>query len=300
MLAGGTMGWWSAQRPLVAGAEPQAPPRSPARAADRAAAAATLRERFGLAAPMRLAEWERTTTPADRTTYLLDVRDPAEHRAAHLPGSRPAPSWELVPKAFAFVAVLRATIVLVDDAPGLRGLLTASWLLRMGWRDVRVVALEPEQLALLPPSDAVPPPARARLRAMADPDRAAAFDAYLGWEQGLVAQLARDETTPLRGAVARAACRRPAARLPPLADPVQSPPRAADDELLGGAADGAVIRAAGPATASEPIAAPLASKIGAATATAPGWRSALELAQPRLRILASCARSSARRRPCAG
>ncbi len=215
MLAGGTMGWWSARQPLLAGAEPQTPPRSQARAVDRAAAVATLRERFGLPAPLSLAEWERTApaadgtapprlaepegtpSPAGRTTYLLDVRAPAEHRAAHLPGSRPAPSWELVPKAFSFVAVLRATIVLVDDAPGLRGLLTASWLRRMGWRDVRVVALEPAQLAQLPPSSAVPPPAREPGYApWRDPERAAAFDAYLGWEQGLVAQLARDETTP--------------------------------------------------------------------------------------------------------
>ena len=78
----------------------------------------------------KLAEWQRE---ADRRTlYVIDVRDPAEYRAGHLPGSVMAPGGQLVQETDSWVGVWGARVVLVDDT-GVRARMTASWLRRMGW-----------------------------------------------------------------------------------------------------------------------------------------------------------------------
>src|SRR5205085_12656552 len=78
----------------------------------------------------KLAEWRRE---ADRRTlYVMDVRDPAEYRAGHLPGSVIAPGGQLVQETDSWLGVWGARVVLVDDT-GVRARMTASWLRRMGW-----------------------------------------------------------------------------------------------------------------------------------------------------------------------
>src|SRR5205085_9553679 len=78
----------------------------------------------------KLAEWRRE---ADRRTlYVMDVRDPAEYRAGHLPGSAMAPGGQLVQETDSWLGVWGARVVLVDDT-GVRARMTASWLRRMGW-----------------------------------------------------------------------------------------------------------------------------------------------------------------------
>jgi rhodanese-related sulfurtransferase len=78
----------------------------------------------------KLAEWQRE---ADRhTLYVMDVRDPAEYRAGHLPGSVMAPGGQLVQETDSWLGVWGARVVLVDDT-GVRARMTASWLRRMGW-----------------------------------------------------------------------------------------------------------------------------------------------------------------------
>ena len=67
-----------------------------------------------------------------RTLYVLDVRDPAEYRAGHLPGSAMAPGGQLVQETDSWLGVWGARVVLVDDT-GVRARMTASWLRRMGW-----------------------------------------------------------------------------------------------------------------------------------------------------------------------
>jgi rhodanese-related sulfurtransferase len=62
----------------------------------------------------------------------MDVRDPAEYRASHLPGSVMAPGGQLVQETDSWLGVWGARIVLVDDT-GVRARMTASWLRRMGW-----------------------------------------------------------------------------------------------------------------------------------------------------------------------
>src|SRR5437868_1365328 len=62
----------------------------------------------------------------------MDVRDPAEYRAGHLPGSAMAPGGQLVQETDNWLGVWGARVVLVDDT-GVRARMTASWLRRMGW-----------------------------------------------------------------------------------------------------------------------------------------------------------------------
>jgi rhodanese-related sulfurtransferase len=62
----------------------------------------------------------------------MDVRDPAEYRAGHLPGSVMAPGGQLVQETDSWLGIWGARVVLVDDT-GVRARMTASWLRRMGW-----------------------------------------------------------------------------------------------------------------------------------------------------------------------
>lgn len=82
---------------------------------------------------------DRWRGDAKRTLYLLDVRDPAEYEAGHLPGAISAPGGQLVQATDQYVGTLGARIVLVDDRAA-RALMTASWLRQMGWQDVFVLA----------------------------------------------------------------------------------------------------------------------------------------------------------------
>jgi rhodanese-related sulfurtransferase len=67
-----------------------------------------------------------------RSLYVFDVRGPEEYAAGHLPGSRSAPGGQLVQATDAYVGTLNGRLVLIDD-DGIRALMTASWLLQLGW-----------------------------------------------------------------------------------------------------------------------------------------------------------------------
>ena len=131
-LKDGTMAWHLAGFEVVSGAERKAPEVSAeglAAAKQRAEAVAR-----GYGVPVidraRLAEWRRE---ADRRTlYVMDVRDAAEYRAGHLPGSAMAPGGQLVQETDSWLGIWGARVVLVDDT-GVRARMTASWLRRMGW-----------------------------------------------------------------------------------------------------------------------------------------------------------------------
>src|SRR5215469_18773912 len=131
-LKDGTMAWHLGGLGVVAGATARAPEvsaQSIAAARERAEAVA---RRYGVPVIDRatLGQWQRE---ADRRTlYIMDVRDPAEYRAGHLPGSVMAPGGQLVQETDSWLAVWGARVVLVDDS-GVRARMTASWLRRMGW-----------------------------------------------------------------------------------------------------------------------------------------------------------------------
>ncbi len=136
-LENGTMGWHLAGFELMRGSEESFPQVSEEGRAKALGAAARVAERFGVEtiSPRDFADWQYDR---QRTLYLLDVRDPAEYRFAHLPGARPAPGGQLVQATDEYVGVRGARIVLTDD-DGVRATMTASWLKQMGWDDVRVL-----------------------------------------------------------------------------------------------------------------------------------------------------------------
>src|SRR6266481_2810089 len=104
-LKDGTMAWHLAGLGVVAGATGRAPEVSAegvAAARQRAEAVARL---YGVPVidHITLAQWQRE---ADRRTlYVMDVRDPAEHRAGHLPGSVMAPGGQLVQETDSWLGV---------------------------------------------------------------------------------------------------------------------------------------------------------------------------------------------------
>ena len=136
-LRNGTMGWELAGYACERGrAERFAPslPRTASLALERAKAFAE-QSGVGVIGAIDLARLE---DDPDRTLYVLDVRDPAEFRAGHRPGSRSAPGGQLVQATDAWIAVRGARIVLLDDT-GVRARMTGAWLRLMGHRDVFVV-----------------------------------------------------------------------------------------------------------------------------------------------------------------
>jgi rhodanese-related sulfurtransferase len=138
-LKDGTMGWHLAGLPVEKGAERRAPMPSAEGLATAEAAAARVAARVGVPDIDRagLAAWQRE---ADRRSlFLLDVRGPEEYAAGHLPGSRSAPGGQLVQATDDYVGVRNARLVLIDDTE-VRATMTASWLIQMGWPEVRVLA----------------------------------------------------------------------------------------------------------------------------------------------------------------
>jgi rhodanese-related sulfurtransferase len=131
-LKDGTMAWHLAGLGVFSGAIARAPEVSPEGVAAARERAEAVARRYGVPVIDRatLAEWRRE---ADRRTlYVMDVRDPAEYRAGHLPGSVMAPGGQLVQETDSWLGVWGARVALVDDT-GVRARMTASWLRRMGW-----------------------------------------------------------------------------------------------------------------------------------------------------------------------
>ena len=137
-LRNGTIGWTLAGLDLDRGAGRRFPELS---ATARTAAlnrARALAERTGVRSVNRdtLEQWRRE--PKGFTLFLLDVRNPEEFEAGHLPGFRSAPGGQLVQATDEWVGVRHAHLVLADD-DGVRATLAASWLIQMGWQNVHVL-----------------------------------------------------------------------------------------------------------------------------------------------------------------
>jgi rhodanese-related sulfurtransferase len=126
------MAWHLAGLGVVSGATGRAPEVSAEGIAAARQRTEAVARRYGVPVIDRatLAQWQRE---ADRRTlYVMDVRDPAEYRAGHLPGSAMAPGGQLVQETDSWLGVWGARVVLVDNT-GVRARMTASWLRRMGW-----------------------------------------------------------------------------------------------------------------------------------------------------------------------
>ena len=197
-LRNGTIGWKLAGQVLDQGAQKRAPAAvSEAHRAQARTDARQVADRAGV-------RWISldaidTLEAQGRTRYRFDVRTPEEYAAAHLPGFASAPGGQLVQETDHHVPVRGARIVLADD-DGVRAPMTASWLAQMGWEVYVVDAPAPTAFSELgPPFDAsaarpAPNPHRYRRPYEGTDAPAEAMQAYLDWEYGLVAQLARDGT----------------------------------------------------------------------------------------------------------
>ena len=174
-LRDGTMGWHLAGLVLEheqtrRAAEPNEGACEPARAA------ATV---FAREAGVRFLNADEldafAAASARRTTYVFDVRDPAEFLAGHRPNAISAPGGQLIQTLDSLVAVCGARIVLVDS-DGVRAPMAAAWLRQMGHHDV-FAAVETRFDETLPR----PPPRLRELLAsaptMAAPDAAQHFAA---------------------------------------------------------------------------------------------------------------------------
>ena len=136
-LRNGTMGWSLAGFTCDSGKNRRAPQVSAMTLDWAQSAARRVAERHGVARIDRqtVDAWRRDE---HRTLYLFDVRDPAEYQAGHVAGALSTPGGQLVQATDQYVGTLGARIVLIDDAE-VRAAMTASWLRRMGWRDVFVL-----------------------------------------------------------------------------------------------------------------------------------------------------------------
>ncbi len=130
-----------------------------------------------------------------RTLYRFDVRTPGEYAGGHIPGFRSAPGGQLVQETDQFAPVRGGRIVLADDL-GVRADMTASWLAQLGWEVFVLDGGFDGPLEALDPHALPPRPAAGRYRRPYEgtDNPREAMQAYLEWEYGLVAQLARDGT----------------------------------------------------------------------------------------------------------
>lgn len=78
------------------------------------------------------AEMQRFIGDSDRTTYLLDVRQPDAFARGHVTGSINAPGGQLAQATDTFVAVWHSRLILIDDYL-VQSVMSAHWLSKMGW-----------------------------------------------------------------------------------------------------------------------------------------------------------------------
>jgi len=133
-LRNGTMGWHLAGLTCATGKSDRAPNVSSESLAWARSAAEQVAHRWNVERIDR-ATLEQLRKDDTRTTYIFDVRDPAEYKAGHLPGAISAPGGQLVQATDIYAGVLGARIVCCDDKD-VRALMSASWLKQMGWKEV--------------------------------------------------------------------------------------------------------------------------------------------------------------------
>ena len=138
-LRNGTMGW------SLAGLECEPGRRQfPGRPSDASVAWATtaaerVRQRIGVQ-HIDVCTLDRFRSEMnERTLYILDVRDTAEYERGHIADAISAPGGQLIQATDQYVGTLNARLVIVDDLT-VRAVMTASWLVRMGWKEVFVLS----------------------------------------------------------------------------------------------------------------------------------------------------------------
>lgn len=147
-LRNGTMGWHLAGYKLEHGLDRKPPEITKSGhllALQRARAAA---EHFGVNCinAGTLDNWRSQQN--ERTLSILDVRTKEEFELSHIADSNHAPGGQLVQATDAFIATQNARVVLVDNLM-VRALMTATWLIQLGWCEVHVLESGLENQAIL-------------------------------------------------------------------------------------------------------------------------------------------------------
>ncbi|MET0239306.1 MAG: rhodanese-like domain-containing protein [Sphingobium sp.] len=193
-LRNGTIGWTLAGQALETGQDRRAAPADGEQAEDARTKARAVAYKAGVRR-LSFAELDALVADEARTLYRYDVRLPEAYAQGHLPGFRNAQGGQLVQETDHYAPVRGARIVLADD-DGSRADMTASWLAQLGW-EVFILD-EPFAGPLETGAGEGPPPrgpqGRYRRPYEGTDNKAAAMQAYLDWEYGLVAQLERDGT----------------------------------------------------------------------------------------------------------
>jgi rhodanese-related sulfurtransferase len=193
-LRNGTIGWTLAGQTLAHGSDQRFPEVDGDAAAEARLRARQVAYRAGVK-QIDEVDLEAIETDTDRTLYRFDVRTPEEYARGHLRGFLSVPGGQLVQETDHSAPVRGARIVLADDL-GARADMSASWLAQMGWEVYVLVGsfeagLETGNPHALPPRSKE---GRYRRPYEGTDNPAAAMQAYLDWEYGLVDQLARDGT----------------------------------------------------------------------------------------------------------
>jgi len=142
-LRNGTMGWSLAGFTPDSGKSVRAPEVSHGALAWAKSAADNVAAKLGIRS-IDEAALAQLRADESRTTYVFDVRDPAEYAAGHVAGALHAPGGQLVQATDQYAGTLHARIVCVDDKQA-RAAMTASWLAQMGWREVFVLVAAGEE-----------------------------------------------------------------------------------------------------------------------------------------------------------
>lgn len=194
-LRNGTIGWTLAGQELETGQTRVAPEVDSAAIEGARGHARDVAYRAGV----KHIGWDELAAfkaDSTRTLYLYDVRLPREYESGHLPGFRNAQGGQLVQETDHNAPVRGARIV-VTDSIGPRADMTASWLAQLGW-EVYVLDIDWSVVELERGGDGAPAPrgpeGRYKRPYEGTDNKAAAMQAYLDWEYGLVAQLERDGT----------------------------------------------------------------------------------------------------------
>ncbi len=136
-LRNGTMGWHLAGLTCASGETGSTPGFTDKGLAWAKEHAEAVAKKFGVGRTdaATVEKWRKDDT---RTTYVFDVREPAEYLAGHYPGAVSAPGGQLVQATDIYAGTLGARVVVSDDK-SVRACMTASWLRQMGWQEVYVL-----------------------------------------------------------------------------------------------------------------------------------------------------------------
>ncbi len=143
-LKDGTMGWKLAGLELAHGKTERAELPGKQALAKAKACAAQVAGKYGVST-IDAAQFEQWRADPTRTTLLLDVRTEEEFMAGHWPGAMHAPGGQLVQATDQWVVVRNARLVLADVSDGVRAVMTAHWLVQLGWPQVCILTELPEQ-----------------------------------------------------------------------------------------------------------------------------------------------------------